>query len=96
MTDEITTFLESPWIKEIAKSRYMVELLRFLSIGRRPESIREHLKEVPEPYLMAALEALSSLGLLRELDTPNGKFYVLSQKGKIVLSYIEQFTGSNV
>lgn len=96
MNDEITTFLDNPWIKDIPKSKYMVELLRFLNIGRRMDSIRSRFKEIPEPYLMAAMEALNALGLLKEVETPNGKFYVLSQKGKMLLSYLNEFMGSSV
>lgn len=83
-------------MKHIASSKYMVELIRFLNIGRKYTSIKAKFSKIPEPYLLGALEALVALGVVRELEIAGEKFYVLSTKGKIALSYIEQFRGNSV
>jgi len=83
-------------MKHITSSKYMVELIRFLNIGRKYSSIKAKFSKIPEPYLLGALEALTALGILRELEVAGEKFYVLTTKGKIALSYIDQFRGSSV
>jgi len=92
----VTQFLESPWMKHIASSKYMVELLRFLNIGRKYSSIRAKFPNLPEPYLLGALEALVALGVVREIEVAGEKFFVLTNKGKIALSFIEQFRENSV
>ena len=92
----MTTFLEHPWVKHVSESRYMVELLKFLSIGRKVSTILSHFKELPEEYVLGALEALESLGVVKSLDVGEEKFYVLSSQGRILLAYIEDLQKPSV
>ena len=92
MVEDVTTFLESPWVRDIASSRYMVELLRYLRIGRKVDSILAKFNELPQDYLLGALEALESLGVVKSLSVSGNTFYVLSSKGKLLLSYIDEFS----
>ena len=88
--------MDHPWIKHVAESRYMVELLRFLSIGRKVPTILAKFKELPEEYVLGALEALESLGVVRMLDVGGEKYYVLTSQGRAILAYIEELTKSTV
>jgi len=74
----------------------MVELLRFLRIGRKLPSILSKFSDLPEEYVLGALEALESLGVLRSLDISGEKFYVLTNEGKLLLSYIEELRKPSV
>ncbi|NPA87003.1 MAG: hypothetical protein GXO00_03260 [Candidatus Diapherotrites archaeon] len=92
----MTLFLDHPWVKHVAESSYMVELLRFLRIGRKLPSILSKFSDLPEEYVLGALEALESLGVLRSLDISGEKFYVLTNEGKLLLSYIEELRKPSV
>ena len=92
----MTTYLEHPWVKHVARSKYMVELLRFLRVGRKVTTITAKFKEIPEDYLFGALEALESLGVVKSLTVSGERFYVLTSDGKLLLSYIESLTESSV
>ncbi len=89
MVEEVTTFLEHPWVKRIAESKYMIELLRFLRIGRKTDSIIAKFPDIPPEYILGALEALESLEVIKSIDVSGEKFYVLSSQGKLLLSYVE-------
>ena len=89
-------FLERPWIKSVVKSRYMMDLLRFLRIGRKYEAIRSRLSSVPEPYLLGALEALEKLGIVGTINVQGEKIYVLTDTGKVVLSQLESLEASGI
>ena len=89
-------FLERPWIKSVVKSRYMMDLLRFLRMGRKYEAIRSRFSSIPEPYVSGALEALEKLGVVTTINVQGETVYVLTDTGKVVLSQLESLEASGV
>ena len=94
--EDVTTFLNYPWIKRVAESKYMVDLLRFLRIGRKVSSILAKFHDLPQEYVLGALEALESLGIVKSLEISGEHYYVLTGEGKLVLSYVEELSKSSI
>ncbi len=88
--EDVMTFLEYPWVKKAARSKYMADLIKFLSTGRKVSSILAKFHELPEEYVLGALEALESLGVIKSIDVRGEKYYVLTSKGRIINSFIQE------
>ena len=89
-------YLERPWMKKVLESKYMVELLRYLKVGRKVSSILAKFSDVPNAYVLGALEALEKLGILRKISVGGEDVYVLSDSGKVLLSQIEELLRPSV
>ncbi len=83
--------MEYPWVREIARSDLMLELLSYLRTGRTFDRIKRRFPEIPNSWLEGALEALESLGVIKRLEIGNTVVYVLSDRGRITLETIKSF-----
>ncbi len=94
--EDVTAYLERPWMKRVLESKYMVELLRYLKVGRKVPSILAKFPDVPDAYVVGALEALEKLGIVRRISVAGEEVYVLSDSGKVLLAQIEELLKPSV
>ena len=89
-------YLERPWMKKILNSKYMVELLRYLRVGRKTSSILAKFSDIPDAYVLGALEALEKLSIVRKISVGGEDVYVLSDSGKVLLAQVEELLKPSV
>ena len=89
-------YLERPWMKKVLQSKYMVELLRYLRVGRKVSSILARFSDIPGAYVLGALEALEKLGIVRRISVSGEDVYVLSDSGKVFLAQVEELLKPSV
>lgn len=94
--EDVMAYLERPWMKKVLNSKYMVDLLRYLRVGRKISSILAKFSDIPEAYVLGALEALEKLGVVRKISVGGEDVYVLSDSGKVLLAQVEELLKPSV